>query len=230
MASSSLSYRKGSLFLHLVHRKGHLQPNWQSVAGSVRDIVWNENPNSLISIRFGSSVTEPCNILFVHRFSRIGDVPTVPWTLPVVGPCIHCGAHRFYREGAAFCCLNGQICIPEIEVCSILHFLFTDLSEIACEFRHRARTYNNAFAFTSIGMSIDAESWRAREGKYALKVFGQVFHHMNHVSGSPNTRDLLQLFFLDSAAELESDVIASRGLLLGFGKINSPMHSGIQKF
>ncbi|KAL3846099.1 hypothetical protein ACJIZ3_003502 [Penstemon smallii] len=87
----------------------------------------------------------------VDRFSRLRDVPTVPGVLPTVGACIHCGAHRFFREGSAFCCSNGQICLPKSLVSSVLHFLFTDLSEISCEFRRRACTYNNAFAFTSIG-------------------------------------------------------------------------------
>ncbi|KAL3820580.1 hypothetical protein ACJIZ3_006485 [Penstemon smallii] len=127
----------------------------------------------------------------VDRFARLRDVPNVPWILPAVGPCIHCGARRFFRGGSSFCCSNGQICLPKNAVCAILHFLFTNLSEVACEFRRQARTYNNAFAFTSIGMSTDSESWWAKDGKYALKVFGQVFHYMNPDTGSPNSADLL---------------------------------------
>ncbi|KAL3820595.1 hypothetical protein ACJIZ3_006500 [Penstemon smallii] len=146
------------------------------------------------------------------RFDRIMEVPTVPWVLPTASSCLHCGARRFFREGPAFCCSNKQICLPQSRVCAILHFLFTDMSEIAYEFRQRGRTYNNGFAFTSIGMSTDADSWLAKEGIYALKVFGQVFHYMNPVDGTPNSKDLLQLFFLDSIDELDQSIVEAKGL------------------
>ncbi|KAL3840262.1 hypothetical protein ACJIZ3_024853 [Penstemon smallii] len=148
----------------------------------------------------------------VGRFGRISAVPIVPWVLPSSPPCLHCGAFRFLRETPGFCCSNGQVCLPPPKVCPILRSLFTDMSEIACDFRQRDRTYNNAFAFTSIGMSTDGDSWLAKDGIYALKVFGQVFHFINPIDGSPNTKDLLQLFFLQSAAELDSELLAVKGL------------------
>ncbi|KAL7152777.1 hypothetical protein ABFS83_04G121300 [Erythranthe nasuta] len=82
-------------------------------------------------------------------------------------------------------------------------FLFTDaVSELAIEFRRRVRSYNGAFAFTSIGMKIDENSWWARDGIYGLKVVGQVYHSMNHVDGFPDLSKMLLLFFLDTADNL----------------------------
>ncbi|KAL3851391.1 hypothetical protein ACJIZ3_013273 [Penstemon smallii] len=200
----------------LFHMSYNIEPIASSSLHGVFQVGESSSAAASVGIEVGPQVLSPHRAnrraRACGRFARIREVPTIPWVLPAAAACLYCGAHRFFREGAAFCCSNGQICLPQPAVCAILHFLFTDMSEIACEFRRRARTYNNAFAFTSIGMSIDSDSWWAKEGIYALKVFGQVFHYMNPIDGSANTRDLLQLFFLDTVNELDSEVVNAKGL------------------
>ncbi|KAL8045228.1 hypothetical protein ABFX02_08G099000 [Erythranthe guttata] len=147
-----------------------------------------------------------------NRFKRISNIATIPWVLPHSPACSYCGAFRFHLEGAAFCCSNGQISLVKSVVCPILYSLFTDTSDIAIEFRRRARTYNNAFAFTSIGMKKDQNSWWDKDGIYALKVVGQVCHFMNSIDGSPNTKDLLQLFFLDTTETINPQILQSKDL------------------
>ncbi|KAL7103884.1 hypothetical protein ACP275_08G208300 [Erythranthe tilingii] len=145
-----------------------------------------------------------------NRFKKISNIATIPWVLPHSPPCSYCGEFRFHREGAAFCCSNGQISLVKSVVCPILYSLFTDTSDLAIEFRRRARTYNNAFAFTS--MKTDPNSWWAKDGIYALKVVGQVCHFMNSIDGSPNTKDLLQLFFLDTTETIIPQILQSKDL------------------
>ncbi|KAL8049007.1 hypothetical protein ABFX02_07G104800 [Erythranthe guttata] len=140
---------------------------------------------------------------FLGQFDRLKHIYQAPWYLPAQEPCNHCGAYRFYGESAGFCCGSGQVFLPKTVICPIMWFLFTDaVSELAIEFRRRVRSYNGAFAFTSIGMKIDENSWWARDGIYALKVVGQVHHSMNHVDGFPDLSKMLQLFFLDTADNL----------------------------
>ncbi|KAL3831157.1 hypothetical protein ACJIZ3_019959 [Penstemon smallii] len=124
-----------------------------------------------------------------------------------------CGAFRFYREPLGFCCCSGSVVLAPIVASPILWFLFTDPhSEVACEFRRKSRSYNHAFAFTSIGMTIDPDSWWARNGIYSLKVLGKVTHFFNPIDGKPNLTGLLQLFFLDSADDLSDEVLEYRDL------------------
>ncbi|KAK4478994.1 hypothetical protein RD792_014502 [Penstemon davidsonii] len=178
----------------------------------------------LSEMSHGCEGCENCAVSCVHypaclssaprnRFEKLTHIPLTKWMLPPEPLCKYCGAFRFSRETAGFCCAGGQVWLAKTVPCPILWFLFTDaISEVACEFRRRVRTYNNAFAFTSIGMSFDPNSWWAREGIYALKVFGQVSHYVNPIDGSPNITSLLQLFFLDAVEQLDADLLKRKDL------------------
>ncbi|KAL7145369.1 hypothetical protein ABFS83_07G078300 [Erythranthe nasuta] len=160
------------------------------------------------------NVQQNCNNIrrVANRFKRMSDIAKIPWILPITPPCSYCGAFRFSREVVGFCCSKGQISLVDPTVCPILHSSFTGQSEVACQFRRRSRTYNNAFAFTSMGIKTDPQSWWAKDGIYALKVIGQVCHFMNPIDGSPNTKDMLQLFFLDTSEDLDPQVLQSKQL------------------
>lgn len=149
----------------------------------------------------------------LHHFKKVARVRNSPWSLPSQKACKYCGAFRFYRECAGFCCAEGQIRLIGTTVCPILWSLFTqDMTERGYEFRRRVRSYNSSLAFTSIGMNFEPNSWWAKDGIYALKVFGQVCHIFKSVDGCPNLNDMLQLFFLDTAEDLNDDVLRSKEL------------------
>ncbi|KAL3844193.1 hypothetical protein ACJIZ3_001596 [Penstemon smallii] len=148
-----------------------------------------------------------------RRFERISVVPLTVWALPQRDSCVFCCALKFFREPPGFCCCSGQVVLAPTVACPILWFLYTDVtSEVACEFRRKNRSYNHAFAFTSIGMTIHPDSWWARDGIYALRVLGKVTHFFNPIDGTPNLSGLLQLFFLDTAEDLSDDVLGNRDL------------------
>ncbi|XP_012846888.1 PREDICTED: uncharacterized protein LOC105966858 isoform X1 [Erythranthe guttata] len=85
---------------------------------------------------------------------------------------------------------------------------------MALEFRRRVRSDNVAFAFTSIGMTFDQNSWWAREGIYALKVTGQVTHFFNAITGAADVSKILQFFFLDTCDDLDGNILHSKDLRL----------------
>ncbi|EYU17650.1 hypothetical protein MIMGU_mgv11b020521mg, partial [Erythranthe guttata] len=125
--------------------------------------------------------------LSIEQFKGIQSVYQSPWFLPKEDICEYCGAYRFYRECAGFCCASGQILFPKSAYCPIMWFLFTSVeSELAVEFRRRVRSYNGAFAFTSIGMTIDENSRFADLSK------------------------MLQLFFLDTADNLSNEMLEKK--------------------
>ncbi|KAL3839225.1 hypothetical protein ACJIZ3_023816 [Penstemon smallii] len=135
-----------------------------------------------------------------QRFNRIHNLLVDPWVLPQQESCAFCGAYHFYREPPGFCCCSGQICLLPIVWSPILRFL------------QKNRSYNHAFAFTSIGIKVHPDSWWAREGIYSLKVHGKVSHFMKPVDGCAKKTDLLQLFFLVTADDLDVNVLERRDL------------------
>ncbi|KAL8051652.1 hypothetical protein ABFX02_06G162100 [Erythranthe guttata] len=167
-------------------------------------------PQLSVSLVDGCSTTSTVHVV-VDQFRSLQSLSHSPWYLPRQQVCEFCGAFRFYREVAGFCCASGQISLPRTLHCPLMWFLFTDVhDDIAIEFRRRVRSYNNAFAFTSAGMKVDEGSWLARAGIYAFKVHGQVSHILNAIDGSANLTDMLQLFFLDTAENLSIDMLKKK--------------------
>lgn len=103
--------------------------------------------------------------------------------------------------------------LAETIKCDILRSLFMDASsEVSREFRRRCRSYNNAFAFTSLGMNFEKDSWWPKDGVYSQKVQGKVTHFFNAVSGHPNSSKMMQLFFSYMADELTNDMLLTKDL------------------
>lgn len=103
--------------------------------------------------------------------------------------------------------------LAETVKCDVMWSLFIDAtSEMSMEFRRRSRTYNNAFAFTSLGMNFEEDCWWHKDGIYSLKVHGQVTHLFNAISGQPDTGRMMQLFFIDTADDLTNDMLAKKDL------------------
>ncbi|GAA0160852.1 hypothetical protein LIER_17309 [Lithospermum erythrorhizon] len=73
--------------------------------------------------------------------------------LPKVPPCKYCGAYKFFKETDHMCCSKGEISLAESILPSYLVSLITRTDSKSKEFQNMIRTYNNHFAFTSIGTS-----------------------------------------------------------------------------
>ncbi|GJY39409.1 hypothetical protein Tco_0425773 [Tanacetum coccineum] len=101
-------------------------------------------------------------------------IPQKSDTLPLMPDCPHCGAIRFYYETTNFCCLDGRIMLANNELPNDLKQLLTSTSEDAKAFRTYIRTYNNVFAFTSLGVKSDSSLTRRNKGVYTFRVQGQV--------------------------------------------------------
>ncbi|KAG5578233.1 hypothetical protein H5410_058367, partial [Solanum commersonii] len=71
--------------------------------------------------------------------------------LKEVSNCHFCKAIRFEYEPPAFCCSNGSIQLTSHEIPIELKNLYLENTELSKYFRTYIRTYNNIFAFTSLG-------------------------------------------------------------------------------
>ncbi|KAK4402453.1 hypothetical protein Sango_0986000 [Sesamum angolense] len=100
----------------------------------------------------------------VFGFGRLAKIGESPWCLPEAPVCMHCGAKKFHREPPGFCCSNGQVSLSALNVPNELRDLFFGSSQMCLHFKANSRTYNNAFAFTSFGVTYDKELCR-RQGK-----------------------------------------------------------------
>ena len=99
-------------------------------------------------------------------------IPLSAETLPKMKDCPHCDAIKFYSETNNFCCLNGRVFLTNNDLPDIMRQLLTSTSEEAKEFRTYIRTYNNQFAFTSLGVKSDTNFSKRNNGIYTFRVQG----------------------------------------------------------
>ncbi|KAF8379086.1 hypothetical protein HHK36_028515 [Tetracentron sinense] len=83
--------------------------------------------------------------------------------------CHHCGAKRFYHELVGFCCSDGQISLVTNDYPEELYTLLTLNSKDVVEFRQYVSTYNNTFAFTSLGVKYEPNLCKRNRGLYTFK-------------------------------------------------------------
>lgn len=86
------------------------------------------------------------------------------YVLKDVQKCQFCGAKKFEYEPPAFCCGNGSIQLISHEMPTELRNLYLGNSEEAKHFRTYVKTYNNIFAFTSLGVTYDKELVKRNNG------------------------------------------------------------------
>jgi hypothetical protein len=128
--------------------------------------------------------------------------PTSPIKLADPTSCPSCRAKHFAYETKFFCCGEGTIKIVTNELPSQLINLFSSESEIAVHFRKYSRLYNNMFAFSSLGGSIDA---RTHKGIYVFKLHGQLYHFVPDLLPRGGDKPkFLQLYFYDGQYEKEN--------------------------
>ncbi|GKB09793.1 uncharacterized protein Tco_0843716, partial [Tanacetum coccineum] len=82
-------------------------------------------------------------------------------------------------------------------------------SEDSKKFRTCIRTYNNLFAFTSLGVKSDANLTKRNNGVYTFRVQGQVYHFINDLVPENGNAKNLQLYFHDTEHELENRLASS---------------------
>jgi hypothetical protein len=137
--------------------------------------------------------------------------------------CDKCGALHFLEERAAsslranpqftLCCARGKVTLPPLAPpLELLRRLLTSNEADAKDFRQHIRSYNNAFAFTSVGANLDTSV--AQPGNYTYRLCGELYHKMGSLLPQPGEAPkFAQLYISDPHAELD-------GRMGNFGGLN----------
>ncbi|XP_071930166.1 uncharacterized protein [Coffea arabica] len=149
-----------------------------------------------------------------HRRPRniplIQQIQSEPSILPSVPDCIHCHAKRFYMEPPRFCCASGEIRLAPTKMADKLVQLYKANTPESKEFRQCIRSYNNMFAFTSLGVHYNKELSKRNHGIYTFRVQGQIYHFINSLVPSEDEKaSNLQLYFYDTEHELANRMAIS---------------------
>nr|XP_027071785.1 uncharacterized protein LOC113696591 [Coffea arabica] len=138
------------------------------------------------------------------------QIPLEPTILPSVPDCPHCHAKRFYMEPPRFCCASGEVCLAETKMLDKLLQLYKGNTPESIEFRQCIRSYNNMFAFTSLGVHYDKELSKRNRGIYTFRVQGQIYHFVNPLKPSTGEKaSNLQLYFYDTEHEMQNRMALS---------------------
>nr|GMC92523.1 replication protein A 70 kDa DNA-binding subunit E-like [Ipomoea batatas] len=135
------------------------------------------------------------------------DFENHPFKLSTVSDCTFCGAKRFQYEPPGFCCRSGEIKLVSNAMPCVLKNLFTGCDEASKNFMNCVRTYNNTFAFTSLGIhNHDKDLCRRNKGIYTFRVQGQMYHLIDDLIPHGHSPRNLQLYFFDTDAEVDNRV------------------------
>lgn len=133
--------------------------------------------------------------------------------------CRNCGAANYACLSYAadperfWCCDGGSTVLPPLDdYPELLQALLTETapttddglkrSSRSTAFHSKIRQYNNAFAFTSLGVRFDERMLRATEGVYTFRIHGALYHHMGPLEAA--TSDIpgwAQLYLYDTRDE-----------------------------
>ncbi|CAI9109037.1 OLC1v1008774C1 [Oldenlandia corymbosa var. corymbosa] len=117
------------------------------------------------------------------------DPPLESMVLPTVQNCECCRAKLFPFEPPKFCCSQDKVSLVSHPMPYALRRLFIGLDEESVEFRKNIRSYNNNFAFTSLGVTYDRDLTMNTRGMYTFRPNGH----------SPSG---VQLYFYDEHEEI----------------------------
>ncbi|GAA0158040.1 hypothetical protein LIER_15165 [Lithospermum erythrorhizon] len=124
--------------------------------------------------------------------------------LPRVLACAYCGAYKFYKETTHFCCSSGQVSIATHILPEYLVSLLTEQGDDSKDFHTMLCTYNNHFAYSSMGIHCDAQLQQRKHGIYTVRAQGQI-HHFLHDLLPTNPSSLtsgLHLYFYDPVEQV----------------------------
>ena len=117
--------------------------------------------------------------------------------------CPDCNALLFTEELLKnkfyMCCAQGKVQLePLPNPPQPLRALLTDRNEESQHFRDNIRTYNNSFAFTSLGAQQDERYSGFNGGTYTFRVQGTMYHRITPISPSPGYGpQYAQIYFTD---------------------------------
>nr|XP_033510088.1 uncharacterized protein LOC117274828 [Nicotiana tomentosiformis] len=123
-------------------------------------------------------------------------------SLQKVPICKFCSAKRFEYEPPAFCCLTGIVKLTSHQIPVKLHNLYLGNSVASKHFRTYIRTYNNLFAFTSLGIKYDKDLAKRNSGIYTFRVQGKMYHWINNLHPTDDKPRNIQLYFYDNSNAL----------------------------
>ncbi|XP_070028974.1 uncharacterized protein [Nicotiana sylvestris] len=123
--------------------------------------------------------------------------------------CQFCHAKKFEYEPPRFCCNSGSRRLTSHKMPTELSELYFRNTEGSENFRTYIRTYNNMFAFTSLGVKYDKELARRNCGIYTFRVQGQMYHFIEDLVPSNENPRNLQLYFYDHDNELANRMACS---------------------
>nr|XP_016440177.1 PREDICTED: uncharacterized protein LOC107765981 isoform X3 [Nicotiana tabacum] len=135
-------------------------------------------------------------------YTYVGQLQSDYVPLKTVPNCKFCGAKKFEYEPPGFCCNNGSIKLVSHEMPVELQNLYLGTTEECKHFRTYIRTYNNMFAFTSLGVNYDKELAKRNRGIYTFRVQGKMYHFINDLLPPSGIAKNLQLYFYENDNEL----------------------------
>jgi hypothetical protein len=128
------------------------------------------------------------------------------------------------------CCLQGKVELPVLQpVPETLRALLEDDTEKGKEFRKNICAFNNAFAFTSLGVKLDDSVLRGGGGPYVFKIHGELYHQHGSLipyrDGAPHS--FAQLYIHDTAYAKE-DALQQRLNHNSEQRLNGQIFSDLQ--
>ncbi|KAG5537194.1 hypothetical protein RHGRI_024582 [Rhododendron griersonianum] len=166
--------------------------------------------NNLVFLCFGNLGKRSGCGRHVVNYRR--SIPTEAFVLPIVPQCRHCDAKRFAFEPDGFCCSKGQVSVYPFRTPAKLLDLFRGSSQSCKDFRSHIRPYNNMFAFTSFGVALDSRYTKNHQGIYTFRAQGQIYHLMHGLYPANRKPSYLQLYFYDTAKEVDHRLECLEGL------------------
>lgn len=83
-----------------------------------------------------------------------------------------------------------------------LRNLYTGTCAKSKHFKTYIRTYNNLFAFTSLGATYDKDLAKRNRCIYTFRVQGQIYHFIDDLYPRERRSRILQLYFYDNDNEV----------------------------
>lgn len=128
--------------------------------------------------------------------------------------CFSCGAlmfpaevHRGSGDNVTFslCCSYGKVRLPEItSPPASIKQLFESNGPLSKEFKLSIRTYNSAFALSSVGVELGSV-FKFDRGPWTYKITGQVYHSLGPILPSQNqSPSFSQLYVYEPENELQN--------------------------
>ena len=122
--------------------------------------------------------------------------------------CEHCFALKWVGEPNAFCYINSQVVLAQLEPTpDALYELFTTNNLLTNQpFVEKSRVYNSAFAFTSVRTKYDEKLANANEGVYTYRINGTLHHSIENLFlATTKEPGFAQVYFYDSSLEKQTE-------------------------